>query len=133
MHYRFSQRLLVRWLACAVCVWLTSCSSAALVSPGHGNQSARGTLSGHVSGTDGSYPVARRLVEAVDPSTGQRFSTKTGRGGGYTFLLAPGTYRIEVTVARGEVVVKQPQPVEVRSGELTTGIDVILGGAGVFQ
>jgi hypothetical protein len=110
-----------------------SCRSGTVIAPGPENQRARGTLSGTVTGPDETLPVAGRLVEAVDVTTGARFSTTTDRAGGYSILLPAGTYRIEVALGRDEAVAKKPPLVEIGPGQVRTGIDVIFGGAGVVE
>ncbi|HXK08269.1 MAG TPA: carboxypeptidase-like regulatory domain-containing protein [Vicinamibacteria bacterium] len=120
-------------LACAAGMWFTSCRSGTVIAPGAENERARGTLAGTVTGPEGSLPVARRLVEAVEVATAARFSTMTDSAGAFSFLLPAGTYRIEVALGRGETVVEQPPPAEVKPGELKTGVDVVFGGAGVVD
>jgi Carboxypeptidase regulatory-like domain len=120
-------------LVCLLGVWPMSCRSGGALVPESEEENAKGTLSGTVSGADAAYPVAGRLVEAVDVKSGNRFRGTTNVDGHYTLLLPPGTYEIQVALAQGEAVARQPPPVAIEGGGLVTGIDVTLGGAGVVQ
>jgi hypothetical protein len=59
-------------------------------------------------GALGSGPVAGRLVSAVELGTGARYSTTTYVTGGFTLLVPPGRYRLEVALARAERVAEGP-------------------------
>jgi Carboxypeptidase regulatory-like domain len=111
---------------------MSACRSGSPSGQGPNSASDKGSLSGTVRGPQGADPAADRLVEAVEVKTGRRYSTVTNVVGGFTLLLRPGTYRLTVTLARGEAVVTQPEPVAITADATVTGIDFVLGGAGVI-
>jgi hypothetical protein len=115
-------------LAAAALVCGASCRSASPLVGGD-REAARGTISGGVAGPDGEAPVQDRLVEAVEVGTGDRHSATTSQTGGYTIEVPPGRYRIEVELAEGEALAESPEIVEVKAGQLVTGVDFVLGGA----
>jgi hypothetical protein len=86
-----------------------------------------------VRGPGGVAPPAGRQVEAVDIATGRRYATETNPVGGFSLLLPPGRYRVEVALTPGETVVESPGIVTVEPSELADEQDVILGGAGVVD
>jgi hypothetical protein len=92
---------------------------------------AKATLSGTVRGPEESAPVVGRRVEAIAVRGGRRFVTRTGVNGGFTLLLPPGRYRLEVALASVESVVAQPDVLDLDPGSVVAGIDVVLGGAGL--
>jgi len=111
-------------LACA-----PACSS--LPPPRVENEDARGTLAGSVHGPGGVAPVKGRQVVAVEVDTGRRYSTRTNDVGSYSLLVPPGRYRIEVALASGEEVVRDPGVAQVEPSQLIPEADVVLGGAGL--
>jgi hypothetical protein len=70
-------------------------------------------------------------VAAIEVQGGRRFSTRTGVNGGFTLLLPPGRYRLEVALASAENLVVEPEVVELEPGGVVAGVDVVLGGAGL--
>jgi len=110
----------------------TGCSGVA-VPAAEKNPSAKGTLSGAVRGPGGVAPPAGRRVEAVDAETGRRYTTETNAVGGFSMMLPPGRYRVDVALAAGETVVDSPGIVTVEPSELIDEQDVTLGGAGVVD
>jgi hypothetical protein len=92
---------------------------------------ARGTLAGSVCGPEGVAPVEGRLVEAVEVDTGFRYGTKTNAAGGFSLMLPPGRYRLEVALGPGESIIEDPGVVTLEPSQLAHGQDVTLGGAGV--
>jgi len=114
--------------ALALCV--PACRS---LGPAEVNEDTRGTLAGVVRGPEGVDPVEGRLVEAVAVDTGERLGTRTNAEGGWSLLVPPGRYRIEVTLGPGESVVRDPGVVEVGPSQLVPHADVVLGGAGVVD
>jgi hypothetical protein len=112
----------------ALCV--PACRS---LGPAEVNEDTRGTLAGVVRGPEGVAPVEGRLVEAVAVDTGRRLGTRTNAEGGWTLLVPPGRYRIEVTLGPGESVVRDPGVIDVGPSQLVPHADVVLGGAGVVD
>jgi hypothetical protein len=102
------------------------------IPPGGEFPTAEGTLAGTVRGPEGIAPPPGRQVEAVNVDTEARYATETGVTGGFSVMVPPGRYRIEVTLVPGEEVIRDPGVVAVESGGLADGKDVVLGGAGVF-
>jgi hypothetical protein len=93
----------------------------------------RGTLAGSVRGPEGVAPVEGRLVEAVEVDTGLRFGTKTNAVGGFSLMLPPGRYRLEVALGPGESIIEDPGVVALEPSQLAHGQDLTLGGAGVVE
>jgi hypothetical protein len=94
------------------------------------NPAAKGTLNGTVRGVDNGAPVAGRQVEAVRISDGRRFTAKTNAAGGFTFLVPPGRYRLDLSLARAEKIVSRPDIIDVSSGSFIGDADFVMGGAG---
>jgi hypothetical protein len=85
---------------------------------------AGGTIAGIVRATDGSIPLATRLVTAIHVTSGARFETTTGVNGGYTIKVPEqGRYRIQVELREGEVIVKGPEETDINNGDLDPGRD----------
>jgi hypothetical protein len=124
-----------RWTRSAILLGtLAMCAPACrTLGPAEVNEDTRGTLAGVVRGPEGIAPVKGRLVEAVEVDTRERLGTRTNAEGGWSLLVPPGRYRIEVTLAPGETVVKDPGVVEVGPSQLVPHADVELGGAGVVD
>ena len=85
--------------------------------PAHPN----GTISGIVSGPEGTSPIVGRVVQVINVDTGERQQETTSSTGGFTFKLKPGKYRVELTLREGESIVKQPGVIDffahVRKGD----------------
>jgi carboxypeptidase family protein len=90
------------------------------------NASARATISGNVREPDSPRAVAGREVVAVDAVTGRVRQTKTGAGGGFTFVVPPGTYRLNVTLTGTEVLSNRPNPVVVAAGDVKADADLVI-------
>jgi hypothetical protein len=104
-------------------VALTACHPGPVLSP---KLAANGTVAGIVS-TEANAPVAGRKVTAVNVSTGARFDATTGPDGGYTIKLPEGTYKLEIELRSGEVVVKQPDQTKINSSDLDPGRNFTIG------
>jgi hypothetical protein len=92
---------------------------------------ARATVAGRVTGPMGSDPVAGRLVSAVDVTTAARYWTTTSVTGGFTLLVPPGRYRLNVALARAERLVEEPRVLDLDPGAFVDDADFVLGGAGI--
>ena len=102
---------------------LTACHPGPVLSP---KLSADGTVAGIVS-TDAKAPVAGRKVTAVNVSSGARFDATTGPDGGYTIKVPEGTYKLEIELKPGEVVLKQPDQTKINSSDLDPGRNFTIG------
>lgn len=123
------RRSIVLWLAFLVLL-LMGCRTAAPPADVAGAP-PRATVAGKVTGPLGSGPVAGRLVSAVEVTTGARYSAKTHLSGGFTLLVPPGRYRLEVALARAERVAEGPGTLDLAPGDFVRDADFVLGGAGL--
>jgi hypothetical protein len=94
---------------------------------------ARATIAGRLSGPLGTAPVAGRLVEAVEVTTGARYSTTTTVSGGFSLFVPPGRYRLSAALGRGESLVAGPGILALAPGQVSREADLVLGGAGVVD
>ena len=78
---------------------------------------AGGTIAGIVS-SEANAAITGRKVTAIDVATGTRYEATTGANGGYTIQVPEGTYRLEVELGAGEVVVKQPAETRIDKSDL---------------
>jgi hypothetical protein len=76
-----------------------------------------GTIAGIVS-SEANIAVPGRKVTAVNVGTGMKYEATTGANGGYTIQVPEGTYRLEVELRAGEVVVKQPPETKIDRSDL---------------
>jgi hypothetical protein len=77
-----------------------------------------GTISGMVSASGGTVPLAGRKVTAIDVATGARFEASTASNGGYTMKVPTGKYRLEVELRPGESLAEQPADTEINASDL---------------
>jgi len=77
-----------------------------------------GTISGSVTAEDGTTALSSRKITAVNTATGERFDTSTATNGGYTIQVPKGTYRMEIELRAGETIAKQPNRVDINTGDL---------------
>lgn len=90
-----------------------------------------GTISGTVRGPAGTSAIEGRAVEAINLATGDRHRAVTNNAGGFTFKLAPGTYRIELTLLDGESIVKRPGTITLDRSDVDAFADFIVGSSRV--
>ena len=90
------------------------------------NPSVRATISGNVREPDAPRAVAGREVVAFDAVTGRVRHTKTGSSGGFTFLVPPGTYRLNVILRGTEVLSNWPNPIVVDAGDMRADADLVI-------
>jgi len=115
--------------AATVCLLsLTTCRPGVPVidtapKPAHPN----GTISGRVSGPEGTAALDGRVVEAINVDTGERQRETTSSTGGFTFKLKPGKYRVELTLRDGESLAKQPGVIDLNKSDVDTHADFVLG------
>ena len=92
-----------------------------------------GTISGTVRGPQGTSPVEGRTVEVVNVNTGARQRTTTNNAGGFTFKVAPGRYRVVLTLIDGEVIVKQPSVINVNRSDVDAHADFVIGSSRISR
>jgi hypothetical protein len=119
-------------LAAVALAAVPGCRSGAVLDPGE-NPSARGTIAGTVRGPEGVAPAEGRLVEAVEVQSGLRYGTTTNPAGGFSLMVPPGRYRLEVALTPPESIIKEPGVITVEPSGLVDEQDVVLGGAGVVE
>jgi hypothetical protein len=120
---------LLLWLAIGATLPAGCRTAAPLI--GAEDVAARATVAGKVTGPQGSSPLEGRLVSVVEVTTGARYSTKTHVSGGFTLLVPPGSYRLDVALAPAEKIVKDPGVLELAAGALVDEANVVLGGGGL--
>jgi hypothetical protein len=86
-----------------------------------------GTISGTVSGPEGTSRIEGRVVEVINVATGERSRETTSSTGGFTFKLKPGKYRVEVTLLEGESYIKQPGEINLNKSDVDTHADFVIG------
>ncbi len=94
---------------------------------------ADGTISGTVRGPQGTSAVENRAVEVVNVATGARQRTTTNNAGGFTFKVAPGKYRVTLTLLDGEVIIKQPSVINVNRSDVDAHADFVIGTSKVIR
>ena len=116
----------------AVCVCLALALAACrtgvpVIDTNAGPDVVLGTITGTVSGADGTSPVTDRRIHAVNLDTGARESAVTSSTGGYTFKVAPGRYRVEVDLLEGEALVEDEGAFTLSRSELQHDVDLRIG------
>jgi hypothetical protein len=91
---------------------------------------ARATLSGTVTTPNGHAPIPGRVVAAIEQGSARRYQATTNPAGGFTLLVEPGTYRLEVALQPGEGVVDPPSNLTVSRAEIKSGIQLKVGKTG---
>jgi hypothetical protein len=100
-----------------------------IADPSSRNPSADATISGSVRGPQGTEPVAGRVVHAVNVETGALVRGATNAAGGFTFKVAPGRYRVEVTLLPGETITEQPDVLDLAPGDLEVTANFVLNNS----
>ena len=88
------------------------------------NDQAPGTIAGIL--TAGGEPVANRRIEAVNVAGGARYSAMTNVTGGFSIGVPPGKYRLQVTLAEGERVVREPGVIDINESDLDANLEVVI-------
>ncbi len=91
--------------------------------------SPNGTISGIVSGPEGTSPIVDRVVEVINVDTGEKQQETTSSTGGFTFKLKPGKYRLELTLREGESLAKRPGVIDLNKSDVDADADFVLGVA----
>jgi hypothetical protein len=104
-----------------------------VVDVGPKSPNPQGPITGIVRGPDGSAAMVGRTVEAINTTTGERRSGKTADHGGFTIVVPPGKYRLELTLKDGEAIVKRPGIVDLDKGDIDSHIEFVLAPARVAR
>jgi hypothetical protein len=110
-----------------------SSSRASIATSGPGQAASEGTINGTVRRLDLAGTNDGRIVEAVNLQTHERRRVITNRAGGFTFKVSPGTYRVELTLRRGESLVSQPGVMHVNTNNAGTQADFVVGNVRVSR
>lgn len=94
---------------------------------------ADGTISGTVRGPEGTSAIDGRTVNIINIQTGQLHRTVTNNAGGFTVKLAPGTYRVELTLLDGETLVKRPGIIKVDRSDVDAHADFVIGSSRISR
>ena len=122
-------------VACLIAVLIAIVALAAcregrpIINTGERPPTTDGTISGTVRGPEGTSAVAGRQVEVLNLATGERQQTLTSNAGGFSFKVKPGKYRVQVALAPGESIIKQPDVMNVNRSDVDAHADFIIGSA----
>jgi hypothetical protein len=100
-----------------------------VVDPGSRPVDAAGTISGTVRGPSSGAAIEGRTVQVVNVDSGARQRATTSVTGGFTFKVAPGRYRVELTLLDGETLVKQPGVITVNRSDVDAHADFVVGSS----
>ena len=103
--------------------------SVLVVDNGPKPEGARATISGTLVTPETKQPVAGRQVTATENGSGATFTATTNASGGFTLLVVPGTYHLNVTLQPGEGVLDPPTSIDVKPGEIKSNIQMVVGKA----
>ena len=88
---------------------------------------ARVVIEGRIRGPERSTSIDGRTVELVNLTTLERRRAATDEGGGFTFEVQPGDYRVELRLRDGEALVRQPGVIHVNLSEAGADADFVIG------
>lgn len=103
--------------------------SVMVVDNGPKPEGARATISGTLVTPETKQPVAGREVTATENTSAARFTATSNSSGGFTLLVDPGTYHLNVTLQPGEGVLDPPTSIAVGPGEIKSNIQLVVGKA----
>jgi hypothetical protein len=92
-------------------------------------EQARATISGTLVRPETKAPVPGREVVVTENTTHARFTATTNATGGFTLLVDPGTYHLDVTLQPGEGLVNPPMALTVGRADIKSGIEIVLGAS----
>jgi hypothetical protein len=118
---------LIAGLLCLVAALAACRTGVPVLDANAGPPSVMGTITGKVSGEDGSAPITDRKVAAINIETGERTAGVTSSTGGFTFKLPPGRYRVEVELLTGETLLRDRGEFKLSKSELQHDIDIRIG------
>lgn len=93
-----------------------------------GNQLTPGTIAGNVHAGEGGDPLPGRRIEAVELTSGRRYSATTNVTGGFSIPVPPGQYRLDVELREGERVIRSPGSIDINDSDLDANLEVVIGG-----
>jgi hypothetical protein len=114
-------------LACIVATAAACHHSVLVVDNGPKPEGAGATISGTLVTPETKQPVAGRQVTATENGSGAKFTATTNASGGFTLLVDPGTYHLNVTLQPGEGVLDPPTSIAVGPGEIKSNIQMVVG------
>ena len=91
------------------------------------DQTTPGTIAGIVRAGVGGEPLAGRQVQAVELSSGRRYSATSSVTGGFSIPVPPGKYRLEVELREGERVLREPGTIDINDSDLDANLEVVIG------
>ena len=94
---------------------------------------AAGTISGTVRAPSGGPALEGRRVDIINVDTGARQRATTSVTGGFTVKVAPGRYRVELTLLDGETLVKKPGVITVNRSDVDAHADFEVGSRTVAR
>jgi Carboxypeptidase regulatory-like domain len=118
-------------LTLSVAVLASACRHAVPVvdnSPKPANP--QGTIAGTVTTPATERPLAGRVVRAINNASGAEFRATTNNSGGFTLMVPPGRYRLDVVLQAGEGLVHPPDAINVGAGDIDSNIALVVGRTG---
>jgi hypothetical protein len=133
--FHYAHRAGALWLFAAVVLMVTlgACHGGPVVDLGPKPPTTDGTISGTVRGPEGTSAIDGRDVAVVNVETGERQHTVTNSAGGFTFKVAPGRYRVELSLRDGESLIKKPDVINVNRSDVDAHADFIVGAARISR
>lgn len=90
------------------------------------DRSVRATVAGTVREPDAPRAVAGREVILVNVQTGRALHTQTNTSGGFTFLVRPGTCRVNVVLRDRELLSNSLPTIAVDAGDIKADADLVI-------
>jgi hypothetical protein len=127
-RYRFL-RVSLFWLTVGlVTIYAAAGCRKAVPALAAGSTGATGvTISGTIRGPERTTAVDGRIVDVINLTTNQRRRVTTNQTGGFSVTLAPGAYRVELTLREGEAIVRQPGVIHIERSDADADADFVIG------
>jgi hypothetical protein len=87
----------------------------------------QGTIAGTLTTPDNQRPLPGRIVRAINDASGAEFRATTNDSGGFTLMVPPGRYRLDVVLEAGEGIVHPPDRIDVGAGDIDSNIALVVG------